>query len=193
MEKCVGLACKGKEAGKLSAQSSSPIQCGNRDLELGWVDAEKVEKIQKGSNLITNGTTPKGDYLIKEKEVECPISVSRSGITKPSQTTGESLRQALNPKEQVGKVEPAVDVGYPLQSATSAQQQVVTLGDSTEGSTIRPIGPVEDTPTEVSSIERIPSHTIELSGMIHQRPLRVLLDSGSTSNYISDQVACAFN
>ena len=79
MEKCIGLACKGKEAGKLSARSSSPIRCGNRDPELCWVDATKVEKIQKGSNLITDGTTQKDDNFIKEKEVECPILVSRWG------------------------------------------------------------------------------------------------------------------
>ena len=155
-----------------------------------------MEKIQKGSNLITDGTTQKNDYFIKEKEVKCPISVSRSVITEPSQTTGESytLWQALNPKEQVEKVGPGVDVGYPLQSATSEQQQVATLGDSAEGTTIRPIGPVEATPAEVSSTERIPSQTlIELLGMIHRRPIRVLLDSGSTGNYISDQVARSFN
>ena len=76
-----------------------------------------MEKIQKGSNLITDGTTQKNDYFIKEKEVKCPILVSRSVLTEPSQTTGESLRQALNPKEQVEKVGPGVDVGYPLQSA----------------------------------------------------------------------------
>ena len=107
---------------------------------------KKVEKIQKGSNLITDGATQKDEYFIKEKEIKCPISVSQSVIIEPSQMTGESLRQALNPKEQVGKVEPEVDVGYPLQSATFAIQQVVTLGDSTEGTTIRPIGPMEATP-----------------------------------------------
>ena len=48
MEKCAGLACKGKEVGKLSARSSSPIRCGNRDPELSWVDAKKVEKYKKG-------------------------------------------------------------------------------------------------------------------------------------------------
>ena len=78
------------------------------------VDAVKMEKIQKGSNLITDGTTQKDDHLIKEKEVECPISVSQLGLTEPSQKTGESLRQALDPKDQVVKVGPEVDVGYPL-------------------------------------------------------------------------------
>ena len=68
-------------------------------------------------------------------------------------------------------------------------KQALTLGDSSEGTTIRPIGPVEATPAEVSSTERMPSQTIELSGMIHKRPIRVLLDDGSTGNYISDHVA----
>ena len=114
MEKCAGLACKGKKAGKLSARSSSPIRCGNRDPELCRVDALKVEKVQKGSNLITDGATPKNNYLIKEKEDERPISVSRLGLTEPSQNTGESLRQALDPEDQVVNVGPKVDVGYPL-------------------------------------------------------------------------------
>ena len=88
---------------------------------------------------------------------------------------------------------PEVDVGYPLQSAAYAQPQAVPLWDSAEGTITRPIGPVEATPVEVSSTERIPSQTIELSGMIHRRPIRVLLDSGSTGNYISDHVAHSFN
>ena len=139
--------------------------------------------------MITDGTTPKDDHLIKEKEVECPILVSRLGLTEPNQNTGESLRQALDLEDQVVKVGPEVDVGYPLWSTTYAQQRAVPLGYSTEGATIRPIGPVEATSAEVSSTERIPSQTIELSGMIHRRPIRVLLDSGSTGNYISDNVA----
>ena len=80
-----------------------------------------MEKIQKGSNLITNGTTLKDDHFIKEKEVECPILVSRLGLTEPSQNTGESLRQALDPRDQVVKVGPEVDVGCPLQSTAHAQ------------------------------------------------------------------------
>ena len=73
-----------------------------------------MEKEQKRSNLITNGITHKDDNFIKEKEVECPISVSCLGLTGPSQCTGEYLWQALNPKDQVVKVGPGVDVGYPL-------------------------------------------------------------------------------
>ena len=61
------------------------------------------------------------------------------------------------------------------------------------GDSIRSIGPVEATPTEVSSIARMPLQTIALSSMIHGRPIRALLDSGSTGNYISDHVAQSFN
>ena len=51
-------------------------------------------------------------------------------------------------------------------------------------------GPVEAVPAEISSKKRrIPSQTIELSGPIHKKPIRVLLDSGLTGNYTSDKIA----
>ena len=68
--------------------------------------------------------------------------MSRLGLTERSQNTCESLRQVLDLEDQVVKVGPEVDVGYPLQSAADAQQQVITLGDSAEGTAIRPIEPV---------------------------------------------------
>ena len=46
---------------------------------------------------------------------------------------------------------------------------------------------------EVSSTEKIPSQTIELSSMIHKSLMRVLLDSGSTGNYMNDRMAQSFN
>ena len=192
MEERAGFACQGQEVGKLSARSSSPIRCGNREPELCWSDAEKEEKEEKGSNFISDGTTSKDDNLIKDKDVECPNSVSRLGKTEPSSSTGESLRQALNPNPEVVKVGPEVDVGFPLQT-TAGTTQAVALRDSTEGTITRPIGPVEANPAEISSTERISSQTIELSGRIHRRPIRVLLDSGSTGNYISDKIAQDFN
>ena len=192
MEERAGFACQGQEVGKLSARSSSPIRCGNREPELCWSDAEKEEKEEKGSNFISDGTTDKDDNLIKDKDVECPNSVSRLGKTEPSSSTGESLRQALNPNPEVVKVGPEVDVGFPLQT-TAGTTQAVDLRDSTEGTITRPIGPVEANPAEISSTERISSQTIELSGRIHRRPIRVLLDSGSTGNYISDKIAQDFN
>ena len=81
-----------------------------------------------------------------------------------------------------------MDVGYLLQNPKRDISQIVYLEISTKGTITRPIGPVEATPAEVSSTKRIPSQTIELLGMIHRRPIRVLLDSGSTNNYISNHV-----
>ena len=85
-----------------------------------------------------------------------------------------------------------MDLGFSLQS-TASIKQAVSLGDSAEGKITKPIRPVEATPAEVRSTKRISSHTIELSSKIHRRPIRVLSDSGSTSNYISDKIAHSFN
>ena len=96
------------------ARSPSPIWCGNRDPKLCWVDAKKVENEPIGSNLIADRATNEDDNFIKEKNVECPISMSWLGIAEPSPSIGESLRPAINPIDQVVKVWPGVDVGCPL-------------------------------------------------------------------------------
>ena len=80
-------------------------------------------------------------------------------------------------------------MGYPLQSVGRGKYQ----GDSTEGAITRPIGPMEATLAEVSSIKRITSQTIELLGRIYRRPIRVSLDSGYSCNSISDQVARSYD
>ena len=97
MEECPSHAYEGKEAGKLMARSPSPLWCSNQDLQLCWVDVEKVEKEQKGSNLITDETTNEDNNCTKEKGVECPILVARLGIIEPNLSTDESLWQALYP------------------------------------------------------------------------------------------------
>ena len=86
---------------------------------------------------------------------------------------------------------PEVHVGYPLQSAEHGKQQALALADSVEGTITRPIGSVEATTAKVGSTKTISSQTIELSARIHRRPIRALLDSGSTGNYIGDHVACS--
>ena len=73
--------------------------------------------------MISDGTTGKNDNLIKDKDVECPKSVSRLGKTEPSSSTGESLRQALNPNPEVVRVGPEVDVGFPLQTTEILHKQ----------------------------------------------------------------------
>ena len=83
--------------------------------------------------------------------------MSQLGLIEPSQNTGESLWQPLNLENEVVKVGLGVDVGYPLQNTKRDVSQGVSLEDSAEGTITRPIGPVEATPTEVSSTKRIPS------------------------------------
>ena len=167
----------------------SPIRCGNQDSERCWINAKTVENIQKGSNFIADGTTQKDYDLNKGKDIECPNLVSWLRISEPNIQSGGSLWQASDLETHVVKVGPGVDVGYPLQRTTQTTRDVVSLMDSTDGTITRPNGLVEATPAEVSSTERIASQTIELSGMIHRRPIRVLLDSGSTGNNVSDRVA----
>ena len=52
---------------------------------------------------------------------------------------------------------------------------------------------METIPTEISFTIRMSSQTIELSGLIHKKSIYVLVDSGSTSNYISDEIAYDFD
>ena len=70
-----------------------------------------------------------------------PQFMSRLGITGPSSSTGGSLRQASDPKQQVVEVRPGVDVGYPLRSTGHVISQLVSLGDAAKGTTTRPVGP----------------------------------------------------
>ena len=65
--------------------------------------------------------------------------------------------------------------------------------DSARGTITRPQGLVEFVLAEISSTIRIASPTIELSGRTHKKPIRVLLDSGSIYNCISDHIAQAFD
>ena len=86
-----------------------------------------------------------------------------------------------------------VDVGYPLWSVVFVNKQPASPTDLARETTTRSQGLVEFVPTEISSTIRIPFQTIELLGRIHKKPIRELLDSGSTGNYISDQIAQDFN
>ena len=93
----------------------------------------------------------------------------------------------------MAEVGPEVDVAYPLQRTRNAKRQPVTLEDPAEGTNTRLVGPVDATPMEISSTKIISSQAFELSGWICKRPIRVLLDSRSIGNYISDREARSFN
>ena len=86
-----------------------------------------------------------------------------------------------------------VDVGYPLRSVMLVNKQPKFQRESAKGTTTRTQGLVEAVFVEISSTIRIPSQTIELLGRIHKKPIHILLDSGSTGNYISDKVVQEFD
>ena len=83
--------------------------------------------------------------------------------------------------------------GLPTLEYWSCDQSTASLGNPAKGTTIKPVELVEAILAEISSIVRTPSQTIELSGWIHRKPIKVLLDSRCTGNYISDWETRSFN
>ena len=150
--------------------------------------------IRKGSNFIANGTTLENNDLIKEKAVECPNSVCRLGIIGPSVSTSGSLRQALDPKKSGGKGRAGSGCDLPTPKNCFRQHEMQYLsGIRPRGQSQDPMGQWRLHPRKSAPLKKIAPQTIELSGMIHKRPIRVLLDSGSTDNYSSDRVGLSFD
>ena len=98
----------------------------------------------------------------------------------------EPLRQTTNQDREATVVVPEVDVVYPLHGDSARE------GESTSG---YPAGePPINRPSErhpesdgggISSVVRIQGTVIALAGRVRGRRLRVLIDSGSTGNYLS--------
>lgn len=119
----------------------------------------------------------------------CPNLVTQLGIAEPNQCTGGFRRQASNPNHQVAEVGPGVIEGYSLQSANTSTNGLVSLENLAKGAT------TNDAKFEtvvLSSMVRTPHGIIELSGRTHKTLVKVLVDSRSTSNYISDQIVWNF-
>lgn len=76
-----------------------------------------------------------------------------------------------------------VDVVFPLQSIGKSDQGLATPWISAEGTTTSYVK--FDVVVSNSSI-RILEGIIELSSRIHKNDMKVLVDNGSTYNYISD-------
>ena len=101
-------------------------------------------------------------------------SVHRSEVARPSDVVAADCGRRFIPRRHAS------------QRASNTKRQPVILGDPDEGITARPIGQREATSIGVSSTARISLQIVELLGWIHRRPIRMLLDSGSTGSYISD-------
>lgn len=78
-----------------------------------------------------------------------------------------------------------VDVVYPIQTIGILAESIVAPWDMAEGATHKC---VESDITVLSSEVRFPHGIIELSCPIHKKHVKVLVNSGSTSNYISDKI-----
>ena len=81
-----------------------------------------------------------------------------------------------------------MDVVNPLQSTSTLEYGLVSPRVPTKGTTIG----VESGFALLRSSIRIPQGVIELSSRIYKKYVKVLVDSGSTGNYISDQIVWDF-
>ena len=82
-----------------------------------------------------------------------------------------------------------MDVVNPLQNISTLEYGLVSPRVPTEGTAIG----AESGSAVFNSAIRIPQGIIELSSRIHKKYVKVLVDSGSTGNYISDQIVRDFN
>ena len=108
--------------------------------------------------------------------------------------TGGTLQQTTNKDSKATVVVPEVDVVYPLHGDSAER------GESTSG---YPVGePPINRPSErhpesdvggISSVVRIWGTVIALAGRVRGRRLRVLIDSGSTGNYLSARCQTALD
>ena len=93
-------------------------------------------------------------------------------------------RIALDP-ETVARGRPRMDVDQPSWQST---QEGANMPKGSSGES-----PARWTETDagISSAVRIHGHVLELAGQVQKYPTRVLLDSGSTENFISTQFVAA--
>ena len=146
---------------------------------------------EKGPPFIPSRTTH-DDIKVREKDTKFSSLVSQLGIAKPNQCTSELQCQASHPTNQV------IEAGPGVECVTHSRALGLLLNNQHlkgfgRGMTTRPEGSMEFVPTEISFSVRIPSQTIEFLGCIHKKPIYVLLDIGSTGNYISDKIVQSFN
>jgi hypothetical protein len=178
------LEATGQKAGKLTARSPLPIQCATQEAALestelsrGRVD-RKSSKPQKKRKLIIGE---------KKRDPQTPRTVAPQEKLEPGREAGERSRQSLDPfSVSVAGDGSRMAVGQPSWRSFSPYR-----GRTPEHS-------AGETPTDasraevrVSSAFRIHGNVIELAGRVQKSPTRVLLDSGSTGNFVSSQFVAA--
>ena len=104
--------------------------------------------------------------------------------------TGDETRQAQG-QVSVERAVPGVSYGPSPRSVVDADATArpgVPAGEPLSESP-RESGPAPD--QGISSAVRIQGSVLELAGRVKRRPIKVLIDSGATGNFVSDQVVTA--
>ena len=107
---------------------------------------------------------------------------------------GGEQRQVLSRNDVVARTKPGMDVVDPSRSGMISLNipappvaPVSSLGENLLGEQSA------ESFQEICSAEILQGPVLELSGKIKRRPLKVLIDSGSTGNFISDQVVASLH
>lgn len=179
---------------------------------LGGQKAEKEQKgpasehieVQQGAASNANKAKVVLSMGQKEKGLQSsnigPLNASEdvAGISSSMERTDDEMRQAQNREcHVVARAEPEVGDGSPSRDATSAESgaypRVVPRRSPVTNPSGWAGGPGRSATdnAEVSSAVRIRGSVLELAGLVNGRPIKVLMDSGATGNFISDRVVTA--
>ena len=185
------------------------------DLSHQLLGGQKAEKEQKGPAsehiVVQQGAAPNANkakvvFSMGEKEKGLqssrigPLNASDdvAGISSSMDRTDDEMRQAQNREcHVVARAEPEVGDGSPSRDATSTESGACPRVVPRRSPVMNPSGwaggpgrSASDN-SEVSSAVRIRGSVLELAGLVNGRPIKVLIDSGATGNFISDRVVTA--
>ena len=108
----------------------------------------------------------------------------------PSQWSGWCETRQAQGRDLVDRAEPEMGDGLPSRSLvvqSSSTGPGVAAGESHSESP-RQGGPVDE---DIVSTVRLRGRILELSSSVQKRPVKMLLDSGATGNFISDAMVVA--
>ena len=158
---------------------SSGLRSSDQSVEEKEKEKWVGKEVQKEKERIVEGR--------KEKILPSSHTASWQGSAGPSERdTSGTLRQATNQDSEVAVVGPGMDVVYPSHGDSAIECGSTSGYPAGETSVGRPLERhPESDGGGISSVVRIRGTVVALAGRVRGRSLRVLIDSGSTGNYIS--------